>query len=538
MKPQKKAAKSAKGPTARSTIKDVRQRGAKTAPAEGRSKTRVPKTPAVPAARLKVQKTTSIKPAVRPAAKQPELSKTEPVRRPLPRPAPIAAKSTNATKPPPKPASKLKEKSLNIPPILLEGDLPPAPKVTGPGTRYALRTPAPERSIAIETAEIARPGELPESYGTRRLFLTARDPRWLYASWDLTPEQQREYNRLSRDRHLILRVYAQDETSPVVPEVHVNPESRSFFINVPRPETRYWAELGFYSEAGWWERVSTSQSTFTPPDAPASEGVVEFATIPPEVPFEQVVQTVQNFMKVHQPLLEAVLAAQEAQEAQKTDAKVEPPPELTRAPEHDESKRSARRAKKHSTNGAPIPIRIERAQPWTPEQKKSLGRLISIDSYRRVWMGSIEITELVRRQLQEEIASIAAAELAMAAAAEAVGVGGALLNVSSPLGGEIPAKERKFWFKVNAELIIYGATEPDARVTIADRPIKLRPDGTFSFRFALPDGRYDLPALAASADGVEAREAILEFSRATEYRGHVEAYPQDSKLRPPRPEDL
>src|SRR5688500_20153543 len=36
---------------------------------------------------------------------------------------------------------------------------------------------------------------------------------------------------------------------------------------------------------------------------------------------------------------------------------------------------------------------------------------------------------------------------------------------------------RKFWFKINAELIIYGATEPDAKVAIADRPIKLRPDG-------------------------------------------------------------
>ena len=32
-----------------------------------------------------------------------------------------------------------------------------------------------------------------------------------------------------------------------------------------------------------------------------------------------------------------------------------------------------------------------------------------------------------------------------------------------------------------------GATEPDAAVTIGGRKIQLRKDGTFSFRFALPD---------------------------------------------------
>jgi hypothetical protein len=97
---------------------------------------------------------------------------------------------------------------------------------------------------------------------------------------------------------------------------------------------------------------------------------------------------------------------------------------------------------------------------------------------------------------------------------------------------------RKFWFKVNAELIVYGATEPNARVTVADRQIKLRPDGTFSFRFSLPDGRYQLPAVAVSSDGEEAREARLEFARSTEYQGPVEAHPQDAALQPPRGEHI
>lgn len=449
------------------------------------------------------------------------------------------------------------EKTLNIPPILLEGDLPPTPKVAGPGARYALTAQAP--FVPGPKPSVEASAELPEGYGTRRLFLTARDPRWLYASWDLMPEQQRGYNRRSREGHLVLRVYAEAEAKPVVPDVHVNPESRNFFINVPRPETRYWAELGFYMKSGAWEQVTKSQSTFTPPDAPSPEpAAVEFATIPMQVTFEQIVKTVQEFVTGHEPLLVAVIAAQEAKKREEGTSGPASNLEITRGQSPSESSEARLAVAPHPAremriavpvakpvqfpvtgqrSKAEIPIRVERAKPWTVERKEALRRLISIDGYRRVWMGSIEITELVRRQLEEEIASIAAAELA-GQAAEGAGPAGGMINISSPLGGEMPGRERKFWFKVNAELIIYGATEPDAKVTVAERPVKLRPDGTFSFRFALPDGRYGLPAVAGSADGVEVREAILEFSRTTDYRGQVETHPQDPSLRSPRAENL
>jgi hypothetical protein len=87
-------------------------------------------------------------------------------------------------------------------------------------------------------------------------------------------------------------------------------------------------------------------------------------------------------------------------------------------------------------------------------------------------------------------------------------------------------------------LIIYGATERDATVTIGGRTIKLRPDGSFSYRFALPDGKYDLPVVAVSADGTDGRAAELKFSRATEIRGEVGTHPQDPALKPPTPDDV
>lgn len=78
-----------------------------------------------------------------------------------------------------------------------------------------------------------------------------------------------------------------------------------------------------------------------------------------------------------------------------------------------------------------------------------------------------------------------------------------ITSVSSP-GKKVP-RARQFWLIVNTELIVYGATEPDARVTVQGKEIKLRPDGTFSLRFALPDGKQVIPVNARSADGIDER---------------------------------
>jgi hypothetical protein len=79
---------------------------------------------------------------------------------------------------------------------------------------------------------------------------------------------------------------------------------------------------------------------------------------------------------------------------------------------------------------------------------------------------------------------------------------GVLASPSSPVK---KGAERKFWLMVNTELIVYGATEPDAKVTVQGRPINLRPDGTFTLRFALPDGKQVIPVNARSSDNADER---------------------------------
>jgi uncharacterized protein len=72
-----------------------------------------------------------------------------------------------------------------------------------------------------------------------------------------------------------------------------------------------------------------------------------------------------------------------------------------------------------------------------------------------------------------------------------------------------------FHFQVDAELIVYGSTEPNARVTLQGEPVQLRSDGTFTVRFSMPDARQIIPAVASSADGIEERTIVLAVERNT-----------------------
>lgn len=72
-----------------------------------------------------------------------------------------------------------------------------------------------------------------------------------------------------------------------------------------------------------------------------------------------------------------------------------------------------------------------------------------------------------------------------------------------------------FWLMADCELIVYGATEPDAKVKLQGRDIALNPDGTFSFRFALPDGKLELPIEATNKDGDLSKSIAFTVTRDT-----------------------
>jgi len=79
-------------------------------------------------------------------------------------------------------------------------------------------------------------------------------------------------------------------------------------------------------------------------------------------------------------------------------------------------------------------------------------------------------------------------------------------------------RPRQFWLVADAELIVYGATEPDATVTIGGRPIKLNPDGTFRYQMSFQDGLVDYPIMAVAVDGEQTRSIHMKFNRETPSR--------------------
>ena len=116
--------------------------------------------------------------------------------------------------------------------------------------------------------------------------------------------------------------------------------------------------------------------------------------------------------------------------------------------------------------------------------------------------GEIEHDTVLRKLMEERLKS------AITSGSGA----GAVSSMSSP----IRIKQRGFHFWLECEIIIYGGTESDAKVTMQGRPVQLRPDGTFTLRYGLPDGKFVFDCHAASSDGVEERVITPIVSRNTE----------------------
>jgi uncharacterized protein len=278
-------------------------------------------------------------------------------------------------------------------------------------------------------------GQLPESYGTGRLLLAARDAHCLYAHWDATAEQQRQCDTLSPQHRLRVRVHSDTVTGPAVSELQAVPKSRHWFVHVAQAGKSYATELGYYQPDGQWRRLAASAAATTPPDAVAGDKTVRFATLSPAEP-------------------------------------------------------------------------ITKPSEWTPAQARALAEAIA-PSLGPQQSGSAEVAQPSPHQPEQGVPPLVAEFGWSVPLSEAEGI-------SSPAGGEAPAQQG-FWLNVGAELVIFGATEADAQVTIAGQPIALRPDGTFSFRFALPDGNHGLVITAVSSQG-EVRQAGLEFVRRTRYQ--------------------
>lgn len=129
--------------------------------------------------------------------------------------------------------------------------------------------------------------------------------------------------------------------------------------------------------------------------------------------------------------------------------------------------------------------------------EEDFRRLYRLAGWGRPGSNSAELVESLLKRLEREMGS------------------GAVSSLSSPTR-PLP-KERGFWLTVDAELILYGRTEPDASLTIGGQHTVLRPDGSFTLRMALPDGTFYLPVVATSVSGDETITIAPTVERRTQH---------------------
>ncbi len=76
-------------------------------------------------------------------------------------------------------------------------------------------------------------------------------------------------------------------------------------------------------------------------------------------------------------------------------------------------------------------------------------------------------------------------------------------------------KNKSFWLVADSELIVYGATDPSAKLTIGDEEVPLAADGTFRLQVPFRDGtqKYEIKAIDASGD--QEKSITMKFDRVT-----------------------
>ena len=304
-------------------------------------------------------------------------------------------------------------------------------------------------------------GELPDGYGESRIVLMPRDPQWAYAYWDV-PNSSKEELRRQGGQQLALRIYdvtdidINHQAPHSVQEYLCDEMAREWYLPIPVSDRDYVADIGYRCADGRWLVLARSASVSIPPVYPSDWIEDAFITV-----------NWQDDLRG------------------KTLYTLVPP--------------AKRQTKGDAAQGDQLYDAVFGMTKST-ESMRMAGSLF----------GSMQQTP------EAAVSSyIFPSGVGMWAVPTASGVNmsGAGFSASAP-----PARPRKFWLVADAELIVYGATEPDATVTIGDRQIKLNPDGTFRFQMSFQDGIIDYPIKAVAVDGEQTRSVHMNFERQTPSR--------------------
>src|SRR6201997_693404 len=148
---------------------------------------------------------------------------------------------------------------------------------------------------------------------------------------------------------------------------------------------------------------------------------------------------------------------------------------------------------------------------------------LSSERFSALQLAAVEMGALSSEQLSSAWSSSwSGLEFGLSSWSELISESSLFSAVGASWGGEsFGLTQREFFMHVNAEVIFYGGSHPEAKVTVDGQPIQLQPDGTFRYHFIFPDRDFEIPIVAVSPDGKETRSAVLFFRRETTRQGDV-----------------
>ncbi|MBF0479808.1 MAG: DUF4912 domain-containing protein [Candidatus Omnitrophica bacterium] len=359
---------------------------------------------------------------------------------------------------------------------------------------------------------------LPEQYETTSLTLIVRDPFWIYVYWNVSQASLQNIRSAMGDHQFfnakyILRMYDvslinfDGHNANNSFDVEVNSAARDTYINLWADGVSYCADLGLMNDQGNF--FVLSRSNFVTTQRAGLSGHTDSAWM-----------NVENGDPANAYILE------KAGRIQKSDRKIRYK-ELD--PDKQLSPALARKAylretlteddiREYYSKMFPLLCRIKL------RRKKRRGKLGLSDSELDA-LYALDAAEYQRNldaQARQKIFIDKSREkLFLGASAELLSEGAGASEkrqdlMPSPTASQelIPGERgRKFFFEIGTELIVYGRTESNAKVTLCGEPVQLKADGTFSLRFVLPDGKIPLDFIARSFDGIDSRSIKTSVER-------------------------
>lgn len=411
-------------------------------------------------------------------------------------------------------------------------------------------------------------GELPQNYGETMLYLVARDPRWLFTYWEVDWSNYPASKMKKGERKIFLKVY--NEAGEEEAALEVKPEVRNWYVPVSTPGEAYAAELGYFDKKDQFVPIVRSRKVTTPSEQLSEEETAEFATVPMHLTFERLIDMIKAKVGSGESLTAALSRTQEAgrrflfangaapewTEEQKlllaallgeelisrsglSSGEIQ---EILRKKlEEYLSSESASGLFAKGFPGMELSSLFSGITSWGRSEVSSFG-LGGVSSFEVGGISSLGLGGVssygvggVSSAQLGGVSSWGAGVSSLSSGLWGPGVSSLFSGIGASWSGQPfgQQRERGFFMHVNAEVIFYGGTDPEAKVWIDGQEIKLQPDGSFRYHFRFPDGNYTIPIVAQSPDKVEERSATLAFERCTDRQGEVGHTAQPAELANP-----